>query len=326
MNIIRTQLWMLWAASLIISTGGCDTVDPGKLDSDIVVELVLIADEPLPSLRLSRAAGLNDNIDFSDLAIRGADVHLSLRGSAQSRVRMEEKADIAGVYHPSVDDFIIQPGGVYDLSIQIPGSSETVTSTTTVPGRIALVSASLDSVVYQSDDQLQLTITKSSHPNRDLNYFIFVTEALDVREEQLVPLAEYIFDSDDDITVEDFRVNGSPLVSSSNFDVNPDGTITIQYPWIGVLFYGPNRLNLNAIDDNLYDLVRSQSIQQGGSTFATGEIPNPIENIVGAHGIFGSMARATHTFLVLRPDGFDSNAVHRLSYQHVHNGLDGRTF
>lgn len=326
MNSFRLQVQMLAAASLIIFSTGCDSVDSGQLESDVVVELVLIADEPLPQLRLSRTAGLNEEIDFSELAIRNADVQISRRDSTQSPVRMEERADSVGIYHPVIEDYIVQPGGIYDLTIRIPGDAKEISSTTTVPGRFYLITASLDTVIYQSDDRLLLTITKSSHPNRDLNYFIFLTEALDVRAEQLVPLARDIIDTDDDTTLEDFRVNGSPLVSSGNFDVNPDGTITIQYPWIGVIFYGPNRLSLNAVDDNLYDLLRSQSIQQGGSTFATGEIPNPIENLGGAHGIFGSMARTTHIFEVLRPDGSDSNAVHRLSDQHVHDGLDSRTF
>ena len=42
---------------------------------------------------------------------------------------------------------------------------------------------------------------------------------------------------------------------------------------VAIIFYGPNRIFANALDDNLYDYIRSQSIQQGGSTFSPGEIP-----------------------------------------------------
>lgn len=73
-------------------------------------------------------------------------------------------------------------------------------------------------------------------------------------------------------------------------------------PGLAISFYGPNRIIANAIDDNLYDFVRSQSIQQGGSTFSPGEIPNPLERIVGAHGVFGSYARISHEFFVLRAE------------------------
>ena len=321
-----------WVAQAFAITGlvamlaGCDSVNYDDLESDVVVEMVLIADEPLPQLRLSRATALNETIDFAAQAISDATVLVSLRGNAQASVRLVEQADEPGIYHPETDEHIVEPGGVYDLDVQIPGEPRAITSTTVVPGRFEILSASLDSAFYQSDEQLLLNITKSTHPDRDLNYFIFVTEALDPREEQLVPIAQDIIANDNDATLEDFRVNGSPLVSSGNFDLHPDGTITIKYPWIGVLFYGPNRLSLNAVDDNLYDLVRSQSVQQGGSTFGPGEIPNPIESLSGAHGIFGSLARVTHDFYVMRYEGPNSNAVHRFLDQHVDDGLDGRTF
>ena len=92
--------------------------------------------------------------------------------------------------------------------------------------------------------------------------------------------------------------------NEDNYDVNPDGTLTIRYPWLGITFYGPNRLIANALDDNLYDFIRSQSVQQGGSTFAPGEIPNPLARVNGAHGVFGSYARVSFDLFVIRPEGF----------------------
>ena len=302
MNPFKWPTQLLTAALLMALATGCDSVSYDALESDVVVEMVLIADEPMPPLRLSRTVSLEQTIDFEAQSIGNADVMVSLRGSARAPVRLTERSGKRGIYYPAADEHIVEPGGVYDLNVQIPGEADAVTSSTTVPGRFELLSASLDSAIYQQDEQLLLTITPSTHPNRELNYFIFVTEALDVREEQLVPLAADILDADDDATLQDFRFNGSPLVSSGNFDVHSDGTITIQYPWIGIIFYGPNRLSLNAVDDNLYDLIRSQSVQQGGSTFGPGEIPNPIENLGGAHGIFGSMARVMFDFVVLRAD------------------------
>ena len=104
------------------------------------------------------------------------------------------------------------------------------------------------------------------------------------------------------MTLEDLRVGGSPILNEENYDVNPDGTLTIKYPWLAITFYGPNRIFANALDDNLYDYIRSQSIQQGGSTFSPGEIPNPLENVEGAHGVFGSYARISFDLFVLRPE------------------------
>ena len=326
MNSNTLRNWALMALGLSTLLSACDSVGVGEPPADIVVEMILIADEPMPELRLSRTLELKEKIDFAAQSIRGATVVVTQRGSTGGLVRFAETAEEPGVYYPTPEDHIVEPGAIYDLDIQASEAANPITATTTVPGRFEVVGTAPDSVVYQSSEQLQVTITRSTHPDRELNYFVFVTEALDVRREQLVPFIQDLVSNDDDVNVEDFRVNGSPLVSSGNFDVNPDGTITIQYPWIGLAFFGPNRLNLNALDDNLYDFVRSQSVQQGGSTFGPGEIPNPIENVVGAHGLFGSMARATHTFVVLRPDGFGSNAAHRLFNQHIHDSLEGFTF
>jgi len=144
-------------------------------------------------------------------------------------------------------------------------------------------------------------VTRSRVPGRDQTYFIFVTEALDAREEQLTPFAKALFeDQDGEITIEELRINGAPILNEGNYDANADGTLTIKVPWLAIIFYGPNRLIANAIDDNLYDFIRSQSVQQGGSTFAPGEIPNVLERIEGARGVFGSYARIQQELFVRR--------------------------
>ena len=296
MNTGSIYIGALVAAGLFCVLSGCDSVDSDELQSDVVVEMILIADEGLPSLRLSRTIEVNETYDFSASAISNAKVRLSLRGSSIDPIAFRERPNHPGVY-AAIKEHIVQPGGTYDLSVIIPGEVAPVTSSTTVPRDFDILSASLDTAVYQSEEQLQFTITPSRIPGRTLDYYVFVTEALDVREEQLVPFSA----ADDDISLDDLRVSGSPIISEGNFDVNRDGTITIQYPWLAIAFYGPNRLRLNAIDDNLYDFIRSQSVQQGGSTFGPGEIPNPIENLNGAHGIFGSLIRKTHILVVLRP-------------------------
>jgi hypothetical protein len=84
--------------------------------------------------------------------------------------------------------------------------------------------------------------------------------------------------------------------------VNADGTLTLQLPWLAVAFYGRNRTTANAIDDNLYDFVRTQSAQQRGGGFTPGSIPNVIEHVEGGTGVFGSIARQSYDVTVLRPE------------------------
>ena len=192
----------------------------------------------------------------------------------------------------------------------MPSTNDVISATTVVPDTFRLVDATLDEEIFQSAEQLELTVTRSSSPGRDQNYYIFVTEAFDVREEQLTPLAAAIFDREDgEVTLDDLRVGGSPIFNEDNYDVNADGTLTIRFPWLAITFYGPNKIIANALDDNLYDFVRSQSVQQGGSTFSPGEIPNPLEHVNGAHGVFGSYARATFEVFVKRPEEANCTVV-----------------
>jgi hypothetical protein len=90
------------------------------------------------------------------------------------------------------------------------------------------------------------------------------------------------------------RITNSPIINEGNYDINQDGTLTIRLPWIAVAFFGENRLTASALDDNLYDFIRTQTVQQGGSTLSPGEIPNVIERIEGGTGVFGSFARSSY--------------------------------
>ena len=126
----------------------------------------------------------------------------------------------------------------------------------------------------------------------------------------MTPFALAFFDQQDgETTLEDLRVGGSPILNEDNYDPNPDGTLTIRLPWLAITFFGPNRLIANALDDNLYDFIRSQSVQQGGSTFSPGEIPNPLETVTGAHGVFGSYASLSFDLFVKRPEEADCTVI-----------------
>ncbi len=297
---------------LLALLAACDSADPGEFATQYVVESYLIAGEPLPSMHLSRTTPINQTYDFTALALRDATVRLDLLrddGSVEASYGFREAPDSLGVYFPDDLNAQAEPLRTYRLEVMVLGTNDRITATTVVPDTFRLVDATLTEAVYQSSEQLELTVTRSRSPGRDQNYYIFVTEAFDVRAEQLTPFAKAVFDhqiedhnDDGGLTLEDLRVGGSPILNEENYDANPDGTLTIRYPWLAVIFYGPNRIFANAIDDNLYDYIRSQSIQQGGSTFSPGEIPNPLENVVGAHGVFGSYARISLDLFVLRPE------------------------
>ena len=292
--------------TLLGITAACDSTNPGALPSEYVVEAILVSDAPLPPIRLSRTTGVNESYNFSRLAVRGATVALRLMEADEAIEEYREHLEQPGLYLPVNPMARVQPLETYRLEVLIPETGTTITGTTVVPDTFGVVNATLQRAVYQTNEQLEITVTRSSVPGRSQNYYIFVTESLDPREDQLTPIGASILDAEPSgvNTIEDLHVRGSPLLNENNYAVNPDGTLTIRYPWLGIVFFGPNRIGINALDDNLYDFLRSQSVQQGGSTFAPGEIPNPLEPVRGAHGVFGSYARVTIELEVLRPAGF----------------------
>ena len=184
----------------------------------------------------------------------------------------------------------------------MPTTGQEITATTTVPDTFSVVSASARSVVYQGSEQLALTLTRSRYPGRAQSFYLFSTESLDPREENLTPLIREFVSDDEDFQPGELRITSSPVLNEESYDINADGTLTIRLPWLAIAFFGPNRTTTNAIDDNLYDFVRTQGAQQGGSGFTPGTIPNVIEHVDGGTGVFGSLARQSYEVIIARPD------------------------
>jgi hypothetical protein len=281
----------------------CDMTDAGEFEEEVVVEAYLVAGEPLPEVRLSRTAPLNTTYDATERAVSEAEVEVHLLdedGDVATRYAYTERSNRPGVYAPLAPE-AVAPLRSYRLDVTTPDGSR-ITGTTVVPDTFAILSVNADTVIYQSAEQLEVVISRSQFPERDQTYFNIVTEALDVQADRLVPLAAEVYDGGDgDVTLEDLRLNGSPPFNEANFEINPDNTITLRYPWLGVTFYGPNRVSINALGDNLYDFLRSATVQQGGSTFSPGEIPDVITRLDGALGVFGSLARVQVEAVVVPP-------------------------
>ncbi|MCY4158981.1 MAG: DUF4249 family protein [Bacteroidetes bacterium] len=285
---------------LIAVITGCDSADFSVLDNKFVVELTLIANEPLPSARVSELARIDQKNQFKDLAITNAQVLLT---TGTTELFMEPSEGNPGIYEYLGKKHIVQPGTRYDLRVTIPGMSEPITGMTNVPSSVKILAASRESGTYLTDEQLTLKVTPGRGIDQVQSNFTLVTQALDAGISSAVPFVAASLEDDDELTLEDFRIGGSPIIAEGNFVTFPDGTIELIYPWIGVNFYGRNIIYLNALDDNLTEFVRSAEEQQGGNgVFGPGVIPNVIQSLSGAHGIFGSVARDSILFTVFPPD------------------------
>ncbi|MCY3630560.1 MAG: DUF4249 family protein [Rhodothermaceae bacterium] len=279
---------------------GCDSTDFSVLDTEIVVELTLVASEPLPPARVSRLAPADQASQPENFAVSNAQVILS---TGDKDLLMEPITDKPGSYQYLGPEHIIRPGARYDLLVTVPGVETTITGTTNVPTSIKILTASSQSGIYQSDEQLTLVLISGRSSGQSQSSFTLVTEALDVEEDGMVPSVAGLLEDDEELTLEDFRVSASPIITEANFTLFTDGTIGLTYPWIGINFYGRNIIYVNALDQNLVDFVRSAQLQQSGDgTFGPGVIPNVLPTLSGAHGVFGSVSRDRVLFWVFPPE------------------------
>jgi hypothetical protein len=275
---------------------GCDSAGSEEVSPEYVLEAYLIADQPLRRVLVSRTTGINEAYEFADLAVRDADVRMN-RMNPDGSVDETYEFEYRGLaYSPLAANVIVQPGAKYQLVVTTADGDQ-VTAETVVPGTFELLRVSADSVQYQGPIQIEATVSRSAYKDRSAIY-VFSIEALDPRMEMLTPLYEQFVDNESDL--EQVRITESPPFNEQNYDINEDGSLTIGLPWIAVAFYGPTVVSANAIDDNLYDFLRSQSIQQGGSTFSPGEIPNIITSVKGGTGVFGSMSSASYSAYIAR--------------------------
>jgi len=288
--------------ALLLAVGllGCDTTAT-QPESQVVVQAYLQAQAPMPTIRLTRTVGAGADYDPRENAVQGASVTVEQLGPDDSivdTVPYSETDSVPGLYAPTAT-VPVETQTTYRLRVETTDGT-TVTSTTAVPDSIPLVDVENQTTVYQSDEQPAFTIEPPRPLTDRQNVYTFtVTSQLpkDSLEANLTPFYADQFDADED-SIEALRTTSSGLLNQGNFSENADGTITVDLPWLGVAFYGPNEVAINVVDDNLYDFLRSQSAQQG--SFAPGEIPNVIEHVEGGTGIFGSYATAAQPVVIER--------------------------
>jgi len=271
----------------------CEPLNQDEYEEFFVIESYAVAGRPLPDITIKRTAEATDFFDDESLRVNDASVQL---------LRLDENGTIVdqfeyilsgnnGIYSAENSNQLIQDGGTYQFIADIPGADEQIRAKTIVPDNFNIISEIPDQLVYQGPEQLEITINNTT-PEFRQNVFVFSTIAREPAEENLTPFYKASFD-DDNIDLNDVIINSSSLINEGSFDINPDNTITLRFPWLGVAFYGENVVVINSVDENLFDLVRSQEVQLGGSTLSPGEIPNVLYNTEGAIGVFGSMATDT---------------------------------
>ncbi|MEX0684468.1 MAG: DUF4249 family protein [Balneolales bacterium] len=291
---MKRLLIQLSLFALIITS--CELYEQDEYREKYFVESYLVEGEPLPRIRLTTTASFDTEYIPSENYVTGANVLVHLLDDNDERVATyvyREPSNI-GVYVTYRNEVIVQSERTYELEITFPDSDDTISARTTVPGEFELLSSGKDTLLYQSSEQFTATYSASYYPGRQ-SYYIFATRALDPENYSLTPFWKMADNEQSSLTL----IN-SGIINEDNYQVD-DQELILRFPWLGIAYYGPNEIITYAIDDNIYDFYRSQSVQLGGSTLSPGEIPNIIYNIEGGIGLFGSMAGAKVRVFVDEP-------------------------
>src|SRR5690606_34172956 len=115
-------------------------------------------------------------------------------------------------------------------------------------------------------------------------------EALEASLENATEVTLDLLEADDELTVDELRITSSPPLSDTIYLDEASDLMIIDVPWLAVRFYGRHLIRISIVDENLYDFLRSHLVQQGGSTFLPGEVPNILDHVDGGTGVFGSYA------------------------------------
>lgn len=277
----------------------CELYEQDSYKEYYVVESYLIANNELPEVLLSTTSPIEEEYNFEDVAVSGAEIEIRLLNPDSAAIDTFSYHQYKnGVYRPSTSA-IVQDESLYQLHVTTE-SGEIITSTTFVPGDFDTTDDLRESYVYQSDEQVELTTTPSAYPGRQ-TYYIFTVNVVNPDPANLTP---FYMDAveDENNEAQDYYINSSGIINQGNYEQDQNGNITLKLPWLAVAFYGSNDIVTNTIDDNMYDFLRSQDVQTGGSTLSPGEIQNIQYNVNGGIGIFGSMASDTSRVLINRPD------------------------
>lgn len=275
---------------LIIS--GCELYLDDGYEERYSVQSYLIANEHLPEVRLTKTLPIEENFDQQTVAVTDARVEIRLLNPDSSIARrFHYLHSRLGLYLPedSLHTFV-KAAKPYQLYVTLPDGKE-LKATTFVPGDFKALKKPKDRYRYQHRDKVAFLCSPSSYPNRQA-YYLFTAQAGHPKEEDLTPYYRDLV-KNKGAWINSYFINNSEISSQGKYQSDAEGNLQLEIPWSVFAFYGPNKIIVNAIDDNIYDYLRFHDELTDGTTLNNGEVQSVRYNIEGGIGIFGSMARVS---------------------------------
>jgi hypothetical protein len=294
-NYIKFTLGLMLLPAVV----SCELYKQDAYVEQYVVDAWLVALEPMPAIRLSTTSPINERFTLENRGVNNAEVVVKRVASGGQVLEIFPFSPSGnGVYTPArtaEPKPLIEPNAIYELEILIGPERHRISAKTVIPDTFMVVSLNATELVYQGQEQFTLELTPSVAPNR-MTWYIFTGSTLAPETAELTPFYAGLNDPR-----EDFFVVSSGILNENSTRNNGSDLVELVFPWIGVAFYGPNRISASAVDQNIYDFIRSANVQLGAPNQSPGEIENLIYNIEGGIGIFGSYATASVEVEVLKP-------------------------
>ena len=311
---MRTVLILLALLPLL----SCDAPGPLKAErkpgdlfapsegNTVVVEAILIVDAPLPPVQVRRTAAPGDPYSAVGAALADAQVSIH-QGDAVFQYQPDPFA--SGHYLPPANAPSVQPGSAYELRV-VTDTDPVVRATTRTPPRMRIREVVLFDDVLEEDEYREVGNLLLFSDTDDVyqapeNQLEFTQVILEARLEHDGQAAAYQFG------VANLELNSPLLIDSDFFEEedlqrretspllksNDDGTIYV--PWDGIYYAGRYSVKLYAVDQNWFDLVRTDNV---GSERESGEagqgFQRPLFHVENGIGLFASACVDSFGFFV----------------------------
>ena len=284
---------------LFVVISGCELYLDDGYEERYSVQSYLIANEHLPEVRLTKTLPIEENFDQQSVAVTDASVEIRLLNPDSSIARrFHYLHSNLGRYLPedSLHTFV-KAGKPYQLYVTLPDGKK-LKATTFVPGDFTALKKPKDRYEYQDSDNVAFLCSPSSYPNRQA-YYLFTAQAGQPHGENLTPYYRDLV-KNKGAWINSYFINNSEISSREKYQTDAEGNVELGIPWSVFAFFGPNKIIVNAIDDNIYDYLRFHNELTDGTTLNNGEIQSARYNIEGGMGIFGSMARVSSEVQILK--------------------------
>ena len=275
---------------LAILIFGCEDPIPKDYEKITIVEALLIIDEPIQNIRITKTMPLTELYNYDDAVIDDATVYI-YEGEEEFELvfRYSDAMGKSGYYFPDTT-YLVKRNTTYNLKIILPDGTN-VTGTTTTPDSISWVKAfpkfvqyPLDSVNLPSDTSIYPEWTRSRSGNAF--YFANIT-CLDTLE-----YGKYLSPSTDELNRRTYAPNRrerSYLELSVNAFVLSN---RVPIPWRAFRWFGHHEIKIYVPDVN-YEIWLMYVIMAGN-------LNEKAYTVKGCAGFFGSAFAIKDDFVLLK--------------------------